>query len=89
MLKQRLVAPQSAQGRTVKCVAATVFVRMTQSLVCHEVAVRCCCFEQGLEKTEQIMGWSARSGKIVLRIALQRLKRYYDKLHGAGGGTIG
>ena len=54
-----------------------------------EVAVRCCCFEQGLEKTEQIMGWSARSGKIVLRIALQRLKRYYDKLHGAGGGTIG
>jgi hypothetical protein len=42
-----------------------------------------------LEKTEQIMGWSARSGKIVLRIALQRLKRYYDKLHGAGGGTIG
>ena len=54
-----------------------------------EVAVRCCCFEQGLEKTEHIMGWSARSGKIVLRIALQRLKRYYDKLHGAGGGTIG
>ena len=55
-----------------------------------EVAVRCCCFEQGLEKTEQIMGWSARSGKKnVLRIALQRLKRYYDKLHGAGGGTIG
>jgi hypothetical protein len=42
-----------------------------------------------LEKTEQIMGWSARSGKIVLRIALQRLKLYYDKLHGAGGGTIG
>jgi hypothetical protein len=42
-----------------------------------------------LEKTEQIMVWSARSGKIVLRIALQRLKLYYDKLHGAGGGTIG
>jgi hypothetical protein len=54
-----------------------------------EVAVRCCCFEQGLEETEQIMGWSARSGKIVLRIALQRLKRYYDTIHGAGGGTIG
>jgi hypothetical protein len=54
-----------------------------------EVAVCCCCFEQGLEKLEQIMGWSARSGKILLRIGLQRLKLYYDKLHGAGGGTIG
>ena len=54
-----------------------------------EVAVCCCCFEQGLEKLEQIMGWSARSGKIVLRIVLQRLELYYDKLHGAGGGTIG
>ena len=54
-----------------------------------EVAVRCCCFELGLEKTEQIMGWSARSSKIVLRIALQRLNRNNDKIHGAGGGTIG
>jgi hypothetical protein len=35
------------------------------------------------------MGWSARSGKIAPLIALQLLKRYYDKLHGAGGGTIG
>jgi Domain of unknown function (DUF6456) len=45
-----------------------------------DVALRCCCFLEGLEMAEKRMGWSARSGKIVLRIALQRLKRYYDGL---------
>jgi hypothetical protein len=30
------------------------------------------------EAVEQTMGWSVRSGKIVLRIALQRLARHYD-----------
>lgn len=43
-----------------------------------DVALRCCCYLEGLESAEKRMGWSARSGKIVLRIALQRLKRYYD-----------
>jgi len=44
-----------------------------------DVALRCCCYLEGLESTEKKMGWSARSGKIVLRIALQRLKRHYDE----------
>jgi hypothetical protein len=43
-----------------------------------DVALRCCCYLEGLESAEKRMGWSARSGKIVLRIALQRLKRHYD-----------
>ncbi|MCA0045016.1 DUF6456 domain-containing protein [Celeribacter litoreus] len=43
-----------------------------------DVALRCCCYLEGMEQAEQRMGWSARSGKIVLRIALQRLKRHYD-----------
>lgn len=43
-----------------------------------DVAIRCCCYLEGLEIAEKRMGWSARSGKIVLRIALQRLKRHYD-----------
>ena len=51
--------------------------------------LRCCCFLEGLEATEKRMGWSARSGKIVLRIALQRLKRHYDETYGPGGGLIG
>lgn len=44
-----------------------------------DVAFHCCCLLEGLENTEKTMGWSARSGKIVLRIALQRLKRHYEE----------
>ncbi|ROU04406.1 helix-turn-helix domain-containing protein [Histidinibacterium lentulum] len=43
-----------------------------------DVALRCCCLLEGMEETERRMGWSARSGKIVLRIALQRLRTHYD-----------
>jgi len=53
-----------------------------------DVVLRCCCFLEGMEETEQRMGWSARSGKIVLRIALQRLKRHYAEL-GDRAGLIG
>ena len=50
-----------------------------------DMALRCCCFLEGLETAEKRMGWSARSGKIVLRIALQRLRRHYQALGDAGG----
>jgi len=54
-----------------------------------DVVLRCCCFLEGIEMTEKYMGWSARSGKIVLRIALQRLKRHYEVHHGKHGPMIG
>ncbi len=54
-----------------------------------DVVLRVCCFLEGLEAAERRMGWSARSGKIVLRIALQRLRRHYDERGGRYGGLIG
>jgi len=54
-----------------------------------DVVLRCCCYLEGLETTEKRLGWSARSGKIVLRIALIRLKRHYDETVGPGGAMIG
>lgn len=54
-----------------------------------DVALRCCCFLEGLEVAEKRMGWAARSGKIVLRIALIRLRRHYDETCGRAGPLIG
>ncbi len=53
-----------------------------------DVVLRICCFLEGMEQAEKRMGWSARSGKIVLKIALQRLARHYQEI-GSGSGLIG
>ena len=54
-----------------------------------DVVLRTCCFLEGLETAEKRMGWAARSGKVVLRIALQRLKRHYEERYGTMGPLIG
>lgn len=54
-----------------------------------DMVLRVCCFLEGLEAAEKRMGWSARSGKIVLRIALMRLRRHYDTTEGRFGAMIG
>lgn len=54
-----------------------------------DVVLRCCCLLEGLEVTEKNLGWSARSGKIVLRIALQRLRVHYEETLGKFGPKIG
>lgn len=54
-----------------------------------DMVLRCCCFLEGLEVAEKRMGWSARSGKIVLRIALQRLRLHYETTYGKHGPLIG
>lgn len=77
-----LAAPEMAAG-TGNVTAEAARRRMLEALDelgpgLGDVALRCCCFLEGIETTEKSMGWSARSGKVVLRIALQRLKRHYQ-----------
>ncbi len=53
------------------------------------IALRVCCHLEGVEEAEQSMGWAARSGKVVLRIALRRLARHFEETYGRSGPLIG
>lgn len=54
-----------------------------------DVAFRVCCFLEGIEMTERRLGWSARSGKVVLRLALMRLEKHYQDVYGGEMPLIG
>lgn len=56
-----------------------------------EVLVAVCCEERGLEATERRFGWPARCGKVVLKLALDRLAAHYGiglAARGAGSGLV-
>ncbi|RED12877.1 DUF6456 domain-containing protein [Pontivivens insulae] len=66
----RMAGPQDARDRV-----TNAFSALGPGLA--DIAMRCCCFLEGLETAERRMGWSARSGKVVLKIALARLAKHY------------
>ncbi|TLP64314.1 helix-turn-helix domain-containing protein [Parasedimentitalea maritima] len=73
--------PLSSPAKAAKVRATAALNSLGPGL--SDVALRCCCHLEGLEATERQMGWSARSGKVVLRIALQQLKAHYDTAAGS------
>lgn len=75
----------SAQDRSVDGGAEAARQRVMDALNdlgpgLSDAALRTCCFLEGLETVEAKMSWSARSGKIVLKIALQRLADHYTRM---------
>ncbi len=82
-------APEGSQHRP-----AAALARVARALVAlgpglADVALGCCGLLERIEVLEKRLGWSARSGKVVLRIALDRLRRHYQEEEGRGGSLIG
>ena len=45
-----------------------------------DIVVRTCCYLEGMEHAERDLKWPARSGKVILRLGLDRLIAHYDAL---------
>ena len=79
-----IVMPARIRGKKEQVISQSAQERVAAALSdlgpgLGDVVLRCCCYLEGLETAEKELNWAARSGKIVLRIALQRLKRHYDE----------
>ncbi|MEP2718600.1 DUF6456 domain-containing protein [Pseudophaeobacter sp.] len=75
-------APENPASSAAKKRAAEALTTLGSGL--SDIALRCCCHLEGLETAERQLGWSARSGKIVLRIALSQLKSFYEQMDKKG-----
>ena len=75
----------SAQERDLDGGASAARNRLSDALSAlgpglSDVALRVCCFLEGIEAIETSMHWSRRSGKVVLKIALTRLAAFYHDM---------
>lgn len=43
-----------------------------------DILIEVCCFLNGLEAAERQLGWPQRAGKLVLKLALERLANHYE-----------
>ncbi len=72
--------PRSGQSLPDRVIDASRRVEKALTYVGDDLGeiLKLICFEMlGLEKAEKKLGWPRRSGKLVLKISLRRLKRFY------------
>ena len=72
--------PQDGLDVSERAMAARQRVHAALEAVGEELAailLEVCCLSQGMEAAERRLGWPRRSGRLVLRIALQRLAEHY------------
>ncbi len=82
-------APEGSQHRPAAALARVARALAALGPGLADVALGCCGLLERIEVLERRLGWSARSGKVVLRIALDRLRRHYQEEESRGGSLIG
>ncbi|UOM34349.1 DUF6456 domain-containing protein [Acuticoccus sp. I52.16.1] len=79
--RDRLTVSEAAHDAQRRVREALDAVGPEMSSVLYEV----CCEERGLEMVEKQHGWPARCGKVILRLALDRLAQHYGMAPSVSG----